>query len=117
MQLVEIAAIIPDAIIDLRYASADNFVGRVLYKESDQVARLTLTVAEALKRAADVLQEHDLRLVIWDAYRPPEVQQQLRDINSDDQYVALESNHCMGRAVDVTVVEANGSYLDLGTDF
>jgi len=69
---VEIGKAIPDAVIDMRYATADNFVGEVLYP----VARCKLrrAVVERLVRAAKALRAKDRRLLVWDCYRPSSIQ-------------------------------------------
>jgi D-alanyl-D-alanine dipeptidase len=115
MNLVLIAPAIPDAIVDLRYATINNIVGRQLYEDS--VAKLDAAVLDRLTIAAERLRQQDLRLVIWDAYRPLEVQRQLQAIDKDPRYVSDNSMHCRGLAVDATLASSEGRYLDMGTDF
>lgn len=110
-----IQSTIPDAIIDLRYATANNVTGKVLYHRVNAVLRRPVLVA--LTMAAGNLREHGYRLVIWDAYRPLAVQSELRKVCSDEQYVAEVSNHCRGISADLTLANEAGKYLDMGTDY
>lgn len=119
MKLVSLVALIPDSIVDLRYATVRNITGSVLYDTVDQrLPRLDAPAAEALARAADSLRERSLRLVIWDSFRPASVQRQLLSAHGrPDNYVLRVSNHGAGRAIDLTLADKPGNYLDMGTDF
>jgi len=117
MQLVSIADVVPTVRIDLRYASDRNTLGRPLY-DPHFSARLRPEAAAALVRATAFLEPAGYRLVVWDAYRPPEVQLYLLDAqpSARDTYVLTDSNHCQGLAVDVTLMSSQGAVLDMGTD-
>lgn len=115
MRLVDLAQFIPDAVIDMRYASANNIAGQAL-QQSLTVAKLDEHVARRLALVAEQLTAQGLRLVIWDAYRPKSVHVQLQELQPDARYVAKNSNHCKGLAVDVTLANTEGRYLDMGTD-
>lgn len=115
MKFTDLGQLIPDSILDVRYATADNIAGRKLYERP--AVKLLPAAAQALAGAADVLHRKRLRLVLWDGYRPEAVQQILRSIVQNDQYVLLESNHCKGRAIDLTLAYQDGTYLDMGTGF
>ena len=116
VNLVDLTGLIPDAILDIRYATTNNFTGRKLYEEA--YAQLESKAAEHLVEAADSLRAAGVRLVIWDSYRSPEVQQQLRAVNDDEQYVLEDSMHCQGLAIDVTLARTStGELLDMGTDY
>jgi len=115
MDYITIESIIPDAIVDLRYAGNDNIVGRPLYEKGYQ-ARLARAAAEALASAAESFRQIGYRIVIWDALRTKEAQQELRIVCSDDRYVAVASNHVKGITVDLTLAAQEGAYLDMGTD-
>jgi D-alanyl-D-alanine dipeptidase len=118
MKLIEITDLIPDVIIDLRYATENNITGRKLYKTGES-AMLDSTVAAQLATAAAVLRKQSRRLVIWDAYRPQQVQAELLADNPNDHetYILTDSNHPKGRAVDLTLADSDGTYLLMGTDF
>lgn len=115
--LVPLKDLAPDVIIDLRYASGNNITKRILYSEDFEVQLESLT-AKALSSAAAHFAVDGYKLVVWDAYRPNEVQQILLEAApaSKNQYVLEDSNHSKGLAVDVTLVDATGTYLDMGTD-
>jgi D-alanyl-D-alanine dipeptidase len=118
MNLVPLKPLLPsETIYDIRYATTNNITGQVLYDAIEP--QLDKPAAHALARAAKVLLQHGVRLVVWDVYRPIEVQRQLLAINDDPHYVldAEASNHPKGLAFDGTLADAQGTYRDLGTDF
>jgi len=105
---------IPDAIINLRYATTSNITHKPLYTAG--IAALRPHALSALVRAADNLRKQSYRVVIWDAYRPPGVQEQLLAVCDDGDYVAQISNHCRGITLDMTLADNSGELLDMGTD-
>lgn len=115
---------IPGLDVDLRYASAHNFVGRVLYGGLD-CAWLHREAAAGLEGALGWLRQHHptLRLVVLDALRPHRVQVQLwehlegTDLRPYLADPARGSVHSFGMAVDVTLLDAQGAELDMGTGF
>lgn len=116
--LVDVQAVIPDAVIDIRYATADNFTGKQLYP----VARCKLrrAVATRLARAAKLLRRQGRRLLIWDCYRPTSIQAELWKRVPDERYVANPkqgSRHNRGAAVDLGLVDADGKPVTLPTKF
>lgn len=113
--LTPLSDLIPDAIIDVRYATAENITGVVLYEQAYPL--LEETAAAQFVRAADYFRERQLHIVIWDAYRPADVQRQLRLVVGDNRYVREDSNHCRGLAVDITLAQVDGNYLDMGTEY
>ena len=117
-------ASIPGLAVDLRYASARNFVGRNLYGEAD-CAWLHREAADGVQAALSSLaRAHpQLQLVVLDALRPHRVQVALWEHLKDTdlrQYLAdpaRVSIHSYGMAVDVTLLHDNGTELDMGTGF
>jgi zinc D-Ala-D-Ala dipeptidase len=109
---------------DLRYASANNFVGRDLYTPHD-CAWLHREAAAALEQAVAWLaqQRPGYTLLVLDALRPQRVQQLLWDTlqGTDLQIYLAEpvrgSIHSFGMAVDVTLCDEQGNELDMGTAF
>ena len=63
----------PDAVLDLRYATANNFVGAQLYP-ADARCLVHESMAPGLAAAAAALRAQGEKLVFWDCYRPHEVQ-------------------------------------------
>jgi D-alanyl-D-alanine dipeptidase len=112
--LVEIKSVIPDALLDVRYATSNNLTGQKLYQSA--ASQLRKQPLQALKKAADDFRRQGLQLVIWDGYRPVEAQAKLRAVCDDSRYVAKDSNHTKGITVDITLAR-DGQYLDMGTGY
>ena len=110
--------------IDLRYASADNFVGRDLYSPFD-CAWLHRDAAVALERVVAWLAaaRPGYRVLVLDALRPQRVQQALWDALDGTglrMYLAdpvRGSIHSFGMALDLTLLDEAGRELDMGTAF
>ena len=114
---VDVADAIPDAVIDLRYATEHNIAGKALYP----VARCLLRrgVAARLAKAAEILRKSDRRLVMWDCYRPRSVQAALWKALPDAAHVAPPSrgsDHSRGAAVDVSLADLHGNAIAMPTD-
>ncbi|MDZ4289892.1 MAG: M15 family metallopeptidase [Prosthecobacter sp.] len=109
--LVDIRTAIPDIAVDLRYTSPRNITGRPLYPRN-MPCLLRYCTMERLRHAQSILRAQGYSLRIWDAWRPPEVQQQLYNAGAAtgmflDPRVGW-SRHCGGIAVDATLVDARG---------
>lgn len=116
--LVDLAEYAPDLLFDIRYATPANFTGRVLYPVPR--ALLARGTAEKLIKAKAVLAEHGYGLLIWDAYRPLSVQQEMWDLIQDPRYVGDPSKgtrHSRACAVDLTLIDLNGRPVAMPTDF
>ena len=116
-------ASVPGVRVDLRYASANNFMGRNLYSPLD-CAFLHREAAEALARAAaDLAAAHPGHsLLVLDAVRPQRVQEVMWASVADADRIYLAdpgpgSIHSFGMAVDLTIVDSTGRELDMGTCF
>ena len=115
---------ISDVAVELRYATTDNFVGRDMYAGFD-CAWLHRDAAAALSNVVARLRamQPDLRLVVLDALRPQRVQELMWNGLEDTdlrQYLASPDHgsiHSFGMAVDVTLIDAEGRELDMGTPF
>jgi len=118
--LVDVAQLIPDAVLDLRYATPRNVVGRPLYPPGARCL-LRPEVAERLARAADALRAEGFRLRLFDCYRPPAVQRLLFERESRPGFVADPahggSHHNRGAAVDLGLASPDGGEVELPTDF
>jgi D-alanyl-D-alanine dipeptidase len=117
-RLADAAAAIPDALLDVRYATADNLTGRPLYP----VARCLLLppVAARLARAAARLRRQGLRLILQDCYRPLSVQRALWAAVPRVGYVAdpaTGSHHNRAAAVDLSLADAAGRPVELPTAY
>jgi D-alanyl-D-alanine dipeptidase len=115
---------IADIAVELRYASSNNFVGRNMYAGHD-CAWLHHDAARALAGASSHLRiaRPDLRLLVLDALRPQRVQEFMwESLEGTDlrKYLAAPdrgSIHSFGMAVDVTLIDAEGRELNMGTPF
>lgn len=111
----------PAYIIDLRYNSSDNFLHENLYKKFGVTKCLVRPeMAQKLANAAKILAPKNIKLVMWDCYRPLEVQRAMWEIKPDARYVANPSkgsNHNRGAAVDVSLANNNGLLLEMPTPF
>ena len=115
---IDINAYIPNVEVDIRYATTDNFVGEVMY----ECARCLLreNAATALSAVQNELQEQGLHLKLFDCYRPLPVQRRLWEKVPDINYVARPdkgSMHNRGIAVDLTIVDDQGTELEMGTAY
>lgn len=117
--LIDVRTAVPDAVLDLRYATADNFVGVQLYPA---YARCLVheSLGPGLAAAAAQLRAQGYRLVFWDCYRPHDVQVRMFNAVPDPAWVARPGeyarSHEAARSVDVTLA-SGGRLVDMGTDF
>lgn len=119
--LVEVAALDASLKVEVRYATADNFVGRPVYS----VGRVYLQrpAAQALVRAQRALRARGYGLLLFDGYRPWSVTRLFWEVVPPDQraYVAdprLGSRHNRGCAVDLTLFElATGREVEMPSPY
>ena len=125
--LVNVSTRLPGVLIDLKYATADNFLHRNVYGHF-QTAWLQPDVMLMLEEAAQSLeQSHShLTFIIYDATRPLRVQEymwQVLDmpIAEKGKYLSNPANgsvHNYGAAVDISLARKSDSVaLDMGTPF
>jgi D-alanyl-D-alanine dipeptidase len=136
---VYIDELIPDAILEVRYYSTDNFVGNRVDGYLAPKAILTVDAAEALVAVADELRLKGLLLKIFDGYRPQqavdhfirwaddEEDQRMKnkyypEVDKKDLfrlgYIARRSGHSRGSTIDLTLVDIDsGEELDMGGSF
>jgi zinc D-Ala-D-Ala dipeptidase len=117
--IVPLASIDSTIIQDVRYATKNNFTGKVLYPSAKVYLRKI--VAEKLAKANEYLKEnYHLRIKIYDGYRPLFIQKLMWKIVPDDRFVANPakgSKHNRGAAVDITLINKEGEELDMGTPY
>lgn len=117
--LVDASTFAADLIVDLRYATAANFLGRAVYPARATCLMLPVT-AKKLRAAAESLKPFGLRLKVYDCYRPLSVQWKMWKLVPKPGYVAdprKGSNHNRGAAVDLTLAKTDGSELVMPTSF
>lgn len=118
--LVDLLAIDDSFILDQRYATTNNFTGRVHYDRT--LCLVQKDIAPMLIAANNAAKADGYRIKIWDAYRPISVQQALHDSAPAElaPYVPAPgpySMHARGITVDVTLCDSQGNELDMPTGF
>ena len=107
--------------LDIRYDTANNFVGRPVYTEAR--AFLQRAAAAAVVRVHEKLREQGLGLVIFDGYRPWTITKLFWEVVSEDKrkFVAdpaKGSKHNRGCAVDLSIYNLrSGKLIDMPSDF
>lgn len=106
-------------VIEMAYATANNFTGKAVYSSQD--CYLHPAAARQLKRAVQLLAPLKMKLKVWDAYRSRAAQAEFFKIMPDPDYVSDPEtgicSHCRGVAIDVTVIDQHGRELNMGTGF
>ncbi|SOD55409.1 M15 family metallopeptidase [Pseudoxanthomonas wuyuanensis] len=138
--LVDVATLVPDAQLDIRYAGTGNFTGDVVDGYLAPKCYLLRPVAEALVRVADDLRAEGLSLQVFDCYRPARAVRRFvawsKDLDDQrtkpdyypnldksqllDGYIAETSGHSRGATIDLSLTRcADGTCqpLDMGTRF
>lgn len=135
---VDIKTIVPNVVVEPRYAGSDNFMATPVDGYNAQKVIVSKPVALALQKAQAELSKQGLALKIYDGYRPQQaVDHFVRWINdADDQknkakfypniakselvpqgYIAEKSGHSRGGSVDVTLVNSEAVELDMGSSW
>jgi D-alanyl-D-alanine dipeptidase len=116
--LVQISENTHGVLLDIRYATANNFTARPVYARPG--CYLNAEAETLLRRAVALASALGLRLKLFDAFRPAEAQWRLWNFRPDPEFLAdprRGSPHSRGAAVDLTLVDASGSELEMGTGF
>ncbi|MGQ3671013.1 M15 family metallopeptidase [Xanthobacter sp. TB0136] len=136
---VDVATYVPDVLLDIRYATAENFVGAPVDGYSASRAWLTQPAAEAVQKVALQARQDGFLLKLFDCYRPVRAvahfarwAADLSDLRTKSVYypdleknelftlgyIAARSGHSRGSTLDLTLVEReSGRELDMGTPF
>jgi beta-N-acetylhexosaminidase/D-alanyl-D-alanine dipeptidase len=122
--LVDLQSHLPKALLDMRYAGSNNFVGKAIYPKARCLVRRP--VALALAEVQGSLHKQGLQLLFWDCYRPFSVQERFWKLVPDSRYVAKPirkgsklvkgSKHNRGAAVDISLASLAGEALLMPTD-
>lgn len=116
---VNVKEYIPDIVVELKYASVDNFTGQMIYDFTD--AYLRYGTVKKMILVQEALREDGLSLKIWDAFRPTSAQFILWEVCPDSTYVANPNNgfssHSRGNTVDITIVNKDGDEIVMPTGF
>ena len=138
-QFVNIADVVPDAILEIRYYGTYNFVGDRIDGYLQPTALLTKRAADSLKAVSDDAISMGYRLKIYDAYRPQMAvtnfmgwAADIQDIRMkkyfypdldksvlfEQEYIMEKSGHTRGSTVDLTLFDMNTEKeLDMGGTF
>ena len=107
-----------DFVLDMRYATPNNFLKQQVYDCAKCFLRLK--TVKALIAANNEFLKLGYRIKLFDCYRPLDVQKKMWAIVSDPNYVANPAKgsvHNRGGAIDMTLVDMNGQELSMGTPF
>lgn len=124
--LRDVRDLAPGIVVDLRYATRNNFTGAPIPGYEGNHAYLRQQAAEALSRVERDLSRAGLGLKIFDAYRPARATEAMvawtKRVNREDLlrdgYIASKSRHNLGVAVDLTLIRLRDSTeLEMGTPF
>ena len=124
--LTEVLSLDSTIVVEMRYATSNNFTGAPLPGYLANRAYLRREAASALARAQRSLKARGLGIKIFDAYRPVRATLAMVDwterVNRQDLlkdgYIASRSRHNLGLAIDLTLIDlATGRELEMGTPF
>lgn len=105
-------------VLDMKYATNDNFLKAKVYECSE--CYLRLKTVNALLKANQKAIKKGYRIKLFDCYRPADIQKKMWKIFPNAKYVANPAKgsiHNRGGALDLTLVDKNGKELDMGTPF
>jgi len=134
---VDVKTLIPDLVVDMRYATPQNFIGRPIPGYNGARCLLTRPAAKGLQCVADAVRARGYAIKVYDCYRPQRAVnafvtwgRNLRDQKMKsayypevdkrnlfrDSYIASRSGHSRGSTVDLTLIplERKDAALDPG---
>jgi D-alanyl-D-alanine dipeptidase len=118
-ELIDLEKTIPGIVLDIRYATTNNFTGERIYTLSKAYARKP--VAQSLEKIQADLKEQGLGVKIFDAYRPYKATVKFYEVYRDTTYVASPyrgSRHNRGCALDLTLIDLkSGEELKMPTGY
>lgn len=103
---------------DMKYATSDNFLKAKVYDCAS--CYLRLKTVKALISANTEFVKKGFKIKIFDCYRPLDIQKKMWELVNNPSYVAdpkKGSIHNRGGAVDISLIDAKGNELDMGTPF
>lgn len=116
--IIDIRSLDTTIVLDIRYATSNNFTHTVLYPAAK--AKLRRVAAESLVSVQKELRSQGLGLKIYDGYRPLAIQYKLWEIVPNPDFVAdpkKGSRHNRGAAVDLTIIDSLGNELEMPTGY
>lgn len=118
-ELVDLEKVIPQLVLDIRYATTNNFTKEKIYTLAKAYARKP--VAQALKNAQSEFLKYGYGIKVFDAYRPYKATVRFYEVYGDTTYVASPfkgSRHNRGCAIDLTLIDLKtGKELKMPTEY
>lgn len=118
-ELIDLEKFIPNLVLDIRYATENNFTKEKIYNLAKAYARKP--VAEALRNAQAEFNKQGLGIKVFDAYRPYAATVKFYEVYRDTTYVASPyrgSRHNRGCAIDMTIYDLKtGKDLPMPTEY
>lgn len=118
-ELIDLEKYIPGVVLDIRYATTNNFTHEQIYRQAKAYARKP--VAAALKKAQEDFNKQGLGIKIFDAYRPYAATVKFYEVYPDTTFVASPyrgSRHNRGCAIDMTLIDLKtGKELKMPTGY
>lgn len=117
-ELFDIQLFIPQIQVDMKYATAENFTGQVVYTFRDCLL-LKETIVQLGAVQAE-LETMGLGLKIWDGFRPMAAQWKFWELVPDPRYVGDPregGRHTRGTTVDLTLITKEGNELPMPSAF
>lgn len=123
--LVRLLDVDSDFIIELKYATPQNFTGRTVYQSNE--CYINKNTAQLLIKAKNLFRKDGYAVKIWDAYRPISAQKRFFEILPDTDFVAeppdmsvlktFRPTHLNGLCVDLTLIDPEGKELLMPSEF
>jgi len=122
---VDVKTLIPDLVVEMRYATAQNFIGHPIPGYNGARCLLTRPAAKGLQCVAEAVRARGYAIKVYDCYRPQRAVnafvtwgRNLRDQKMKsayypevdkrnlfrDSYIASRSGHSRGSTVDLTLI-------------
>lgn len=118
-ELIDLEKFIPELVLDIRYATENNFTKEKIYNLAKAYARKP--VAEALRKAREEFKKQGFGIKVFDAYRPYAATVKFYEVYRDTTYVASPyrgSRHNRGCAIDMTIYDLKtGKDLPMPTEY
>lgn len=124
-ELVRLLDLDKDFIIDLKYATINNFTKEKIYSSDE--CYIHKNTAALLIRAKNIFLRDGYKVKVWDAYRQISAQARFWSILPDNNFVArppdmakikeFKTNHMNGLCVDITLTNLKGDELHMPSKF
>lgn len=119
LELIDLEKFIPKVVLDIRYATINNFTGEKIYDQPKAYA--IRPVAHALRKAQEEFNKRGYGIKIFDAYRPYGATVKFYEVYRDTNFVASPyrgSRHNRGCAIDMTLIDLKtGKELKMPTGY